>query len=305
MPFRVTDASTNANLRAQLATSRQRLAAAQERLVTGRRINRPSDDPAGAEAVLRLRTSRAEIAQFRRNGDAARDALLASDRSLDSYQLTLDRAGVLLSQGASTAGPGNTATAREALATEIESLSKRILGLANGRDGERYTFGGTRQSAPPFDPTTAAPAATPTTATTLQLEPGGAPVATGVTAETVFSDATGTVFQTLTAAAAALRGTGDPDADAAALAAAMDHLKALGGLASTARAQVGASLGLADEVGARLEETDLSYAETANRIEGADFAESALALTESERALEAILQSAGHMGKRTLLDILG
>jgi flagellar hook-associated protein 3 FlgL len=201
MPFRVTDASTKTRLLAQIATGQQRGIAAQERLASGKRINRPSDDPAGAGTVIRLRTTQAAIDQLHRNGQAATDALLTSDATVESFEQTLDRVRTLLLNGITE--PNSTAV-REALATEIDGIRDALLTTANMvTTGGQYIFGGTRQDVPPFDPVTAVPAATPTSQQLLRVELGAPPVTTGVTAEQLFSNTTGTIFATLTSAAAA------------------------------------------------------------------------------------------------------
>src|SRR5438552_15679656 len=148
MPFRVTDGVVNARLTAQIATATQRLSQAQEQIASGKRINRPSDDPTGSEVVLRLRTSQTVVDQFRRNAGAAKDTLSTADGTLDIYQQTLDRARTLLAQGASDS---TDATAKRTIAAEIDGLRQQMLALANSRHDELYLFGGTRQNVPPFD----------------------------------------------------------------------------------------------------------------------------------------------------------
>jgi flagellar hook-associated protein 3 FlgL len=301
MPFRVTDGVLSAKLTAQITASHQRIAAAQEQIATGKRINRPSDDPSGAEVVLRLRTSQAVVEQFRRNAGAAQDALLTADGALDVYQRTLDRARTLLSQGATDS---TTLAGKQAIAAEIDGIRERLLSLANTRYDEGYLFGGTRQSAPPFD-AAGTPAATPALPQLIQIDPDGSPVTTGVAAESVFTDAGGTVFEALTAAATALRGTGNPAADQAAVLAQIDRLTAFTDLGGVARTTIGASLGRVEAANERLNQSSLSLEEAAQRLEAADFAEAAVKLTESGRALDAIIQTAAQIGRRSLIDLIG
>ena len=301
MAFRVTDASSSARFAAQVATSRQRIATAQEQIASGKRINRPSDDPSGAGIVVRIRTSQAEIEKFERNAGLAQDTLLAGDGALESFELTLDRARSLLTQGASDS---TIATARQTIAVEIDSLRTQTLSLANRLYGDQYIFGGTRQETAPYD-SGGVPAATPTAQQAIQIDPDGTTVAVGVTAETVFANSDGTIFDTFTNAAAALRGTGDPVADRATLLASLDHLSALADQAQVARSQIGAGLRRIETVTGELQQRSLALAGTADRVEAADFVESATELTESQRAFEAILQTKAVTGRRSLIDLLG
>jgi flagellar hook-associated protein 3 FlgL len=301
MTFRVTDGSSNARLIAQITAGRQRIAAAQERISTGKRVNRPSDDPVAAGAVVRLRTSEAALAQFERNVGVAEETLLAGDNALNAYESILDRARALLTQG----GSDNTdAAGKKAIAAEIEHLRTQTLTIANQKIGDRYLFGGTRQDAPPYN-STGIPAATPTAQQLLQLDPDGLPAATGVTAETVFADATGTVFTELENAATALRGTGDPVADRTAILTSLDRLTVLAEQARSSRALIGNGLERVEYVSEQLTQRSLVLAQTAERVEEADFVEAALDLTSSQQALEAILQTRAVTNGRTLLDLLG
>lgn len=301
MPFRVTDSANTARFSSQVARGQQRVQAAQERLASNSRINRPSDDPDGAASVLRLRTAQAMIDVFKRNVGAAEDSLAATDAALDSYETILERARALLTQGAS--GTAN-AEARATVAAELDGLRERALALANTRHGDSYLFGGTRQDAPPFD-STGAPDPRPASARLVQFERGAAPVNVGVTAETVFADSSGTIFDALASASAALRGTGDPAADEAATSAAMERVSALGGVARVARTSVGVRLAQAESTRERLTNDFIALETVIQRTETVDMAEAAIALSEASRALEATLQTGSFLKRPTLIDIIG
>jgi flagellar hook-associated protein 3 FlgL len=301
MFYRITDAQSSARLSSQVAFNQQRLADAQERVATGKRINRPSDDPSGAGAVLRARAAQSIVDGFRRSVGTVKDFLTNADTTLESYQNTLDRVSALLTQGASDTTPQ---TGRDAIAAELQTLSRQILNVANTRVGDEYLFGGTRQTVAPFD-ASGAPAPGATAPQVVQIEPDAPPVAKSVTADAVFSDANGTIFQSLTAAINALRGTGDPTADTATIRAQLDRIKQFSDLANAARAQIGANLNQADAASARLDSDFLALEQTAQRYESADLAESAVELTSAQNALNATIQSAAHLNARTLIDLLG
>lgn len=285
----------------RINTQRARMSELQEQITSGRRINRASDDPRGTEAVLNLRTSQAELAQFDRVGNAVGQKLTAADNAIDSYQTVVDRIRVLVTQGLSDT---STQAAKNALATEIESLRGRVLTIANTENSGDYLFGGTRQTEAPFDPLTGTASAVPASARYAQVEPGAQAIATGVTAETIFSDATATIFEDLDAAVAALRGTGDPVVDRASLEAASVRLSVYADQANAARAIVGSNMNIVEMVRETLAMEDLTLDERATDIEGADFAEAALGLAAAERSLEATLQIAAR-GRRSLFDFLG
>lgn len=301
MTYRVTDSLGSAKTTARINGQRSLLSVYQERISSGKRINRPSDDPTGAEMVLKLRTSQAEIEQFKRSAAAVSFKLTAADEALNGYGNILDRVKTLVAQGLSGT---TTQTARNVLATEIESLRGRILSAANAKNGDEYLFGGTQQNQPPFDPTSATPAGTPSAPQYVQIEPGTNAIATGVTAETIFSDASSTIFNDLDAAVAALRGTGDPAADQATLENTMSRVQSYLDATALAHARIGANMNLTEIARERLNGDFLTLDERANDIEGADFAETALKLAEAQRALDATLQVAAN-SRRSLFDFLG
>lgn len=302
MPFRVTDATNNDRLLSQISTQRQRLAVAQEQIATGKRINRPSDDPYGAAAVIEIRTSQTTIDQFRRNATVADSKLSVSDGALDSYEQALDRTRSLLSHGVS----GFTSPdARKAVADEIDGLRQRILNIANLKSNGEYVFGGTRQDEPPFDPTTAIAAASPASPQLIQVELAAPPITVGVTAGLIFSTGDGTIFAALTAAATALRGTGDQVADQAAIDDSLRQLNDFVSQASVARTTIGKNLNAVEAATERHNTDYLSLETSAQGIETADFAKAATDLAEANRALEAVLETGAQAGRRSLLDFIG
>jgi flagellar hook-associated protein 3 FlgL len=300
MQFRVTNSSQTAVLAARIALSRQRLESAQEHISSGRRINRPSDDPFGAEAVLKFRTSQATTEQFQQNGAAIRDGLQSADAAMESYQQLLDRANVLLTQGASDSFG---TTARASIAQEIDGIRSQMITIANATSNDRFVFGGTRQNVAPFD-AAGNSAVTATTTQMVLIEPDAEPIAAGVLAETVFSNSGGTVFANLANAAAALRGTGDPVADKAAVLASMDRLVTFSNQSEIGRAQLGAIFNNVDGAASRLASQSLSFQGAANRFESADLAEAAVELTQASTALQATLQATAFAGKGSLMDLI-
>lgn len=302
MPFRVTDATMNSRLVDHIAEQRQRIAEAQERVESGKRINRPSDDPFGAAAVIDIRNSQSAITQFGRNARTVDNILSVGDSSLNAYEQALTRAQTLVTQGLS--GFSRTES-RQALATELDSLRQTVLNIANTRNGDQYVFGGTRQDVAPVDATTETLAAGPSSVQLVQIEPDAPPVATGVTANFVFGNIDGTVFQALKDSAVALRGTGDPVADEAALKTAMQKLKAFTDQAGIARTTIGKNMNAVEAATDRNDANSLLLESSAQDKESADFAKSAIDLAEANRSLEAILESESQTNRRTLLDLLG
>lgn len=301
MAFRVTDAASSARLTRQITTARQRVAVSQEHLASGKRLNRPSDDPVGADTVIRLRTTQAQLERFTNNAAGSKEKLQLGDDVLNQYQEVLDRAQALLTRAASDP---TVVEAREPMAIELDGITTRLQQLANTKSGDYFVFGGTRIAAPPFD-SNGVLNTTATAEVSVQVDPEGTLVATGVTAESFLTDATGSILDALKAASAAIRGTGNATADRTTLNGTLDRLQNFASLSNIARTKIGERLNHLEEVTERLSQANLSVEQTAQRIETIDIAEAAVNLTATNTALDAILQASSKFGRRSLLDFLG
>src|SRR5258708_4415569 len=135
MNIRITDSALAATNASRIGANRLRVDQAQEQVSSGKRINRPSDDPFGTGVVLKMRTSQANIEQFQQNAATVGDGLQTSDSALESYEQMLDRGRSLLTQGASDS---TTPAQKLSIATEMDSLRQSMLSIANGRGADRY-----------------------------------------------------------------------------------------------------------------------------------------------------------------------
>jgi flagellar hook-associated protein 3 FlgL len=296
--MRISSNTTKFDSLNRINAQQSRLNILQERLATGKKINRASDDPAGAEAVLNLRTSQTEIKQFERAAGAVSQKLVAGDDALNTYQNILDTVRTNLAKGLTDT---NSQVGRDSLAVELEAMKSRILSIANTKNGEEFVFGGTNQTAPPYD-SSATPSASSSVAQYVQIEPGANAIPTGVTAESVFADSTSDIFKDLDNAISALRGTGDA-ADKATLQTTMTRMSVYTNQAAVARATIGANMNIAEAAQDALGNSSLSLSDRINDIEGDDFASTALQYADAQKALDATLQVAAK-GSRSLFDYI-
>lgn len=118
-----------------------------QRLATGKRINKPSDDPLGMRDTLTLRSSIAQIQQFGRNIDNNRLYLNTADTALDSVGLGVSRA-LELAQG--TLGATSDAQTRAMAAIEVQSILDQTIQEANTQVKGNYIFGGTNLLNAPY-----------------------------------------------------------------------------------------------------------------------------------------------------------
>ncbi len=116
------------------------LADTQQSLASGKKINRPSDDPVGTSQLVRINEDLDKIDQFRRNNDLFTSALEEQEAVLTNITGSINRARVLTIQAGS--GLLNDAD-KQAIATEIEQIRNEVFDLMNTQnaDGD-YIFGG-------------------------------------------------------------------------------------------------------------------------------------------------------------------
>ena len=146
--MRISDRSFYDHNRASLAARRSDLAAAQSEASTGKRVQKPSDDPVAASIATKHRAKEQHLRANLKAIDAGRARVDIQDSVLGDAADRLRRAKELALQGANDIlGPDD----RQAIAIEIASIRESILGLANTQDGEGYVFAGFRSDAPAFD----------------------------------------------------------------------------------------------------------------------------------------------------------
>lgn len=135
------------NIRSQLSRGGLRLLTAQEQVSTGRQINRPSDDPAGAFRVLNLRQLTAANSQFERNIDSLDANLSVAENVLGQTQEVLYRTLELAIQAANASVDKSQ---RAMIATEVTQQLDEVKRLANTQLGARHLFAGYLSDRPPF-----------------------------------------------------------------------------------------------------------------------------------------------------------
>lgn len=118
-------------------------------VATGKRILRPSDDPAASARVLDLKESQARLAQYQRNADMAEARLNQEETALIGVENLLQRVRELAVQGNN--GTLNLEN-RRAIAAEIRQQMDSFLQLANSRDANgEYLFAGFQSHTKPFE----------------------------------------------------------------------------------------------------------------------------------------------------------
>lgn len=105
----------------------------QEKLTTGNRVNRPSDDPVATSQIHSLNKAVNTISQFEKNGDFAKSQLSLEETQISTAVDLTQRARELSIQ---MMNGTYTADDRQATAQEIDQIIKHLTGIMNSNNSE-------------------------------------------------------------------------------------------------------------------------------------------------------------------------
>jgi len=209
--FRITQRSIHERSLTNLSLNLETMARFQERLSSGRLINRPSDNPTGTVSAMQYRADIRRVEQFSRNAVDGSNWLGVADSTMQQVLTATGRIRELILR----ASNGSVDTdGRDAIAAEVDSLRQNIIDLANTKFLDRPIFAGTEQTNLAYDATgtylgDGAPPVDPEAGPEGRVERNVAPgvnVRVNLTGPEVFGDpAVGDLFATLTQLSTDLR----------------------------------------------------------------------------------------------------
>jgi flagellar hook-associated protein 3 FlgL len=276
----------------------------QEQLSSGKRINRPSDDPAAAAEAEKVRSRQARMDAEKRAVGYAQQQLSNADSTIGDATSLLQTARETLLRGANAT---NNTSDRFTLGANLSAIREQLLAVANRSDGTGgFVFGG--QGA------TSAPIAAD--GTTYNAQPGtvqvgqelSSPVSLDGRANfTASPTATGTesIFVQLDAAIAVFK---DPTATAASAAAIAQST--LGSVdrsidrLSVTRATVGERLNAIDTHLRDLEKGTIDNAARMSSLVDVDFAAAISSMAQNQTTVEAALKSYSTIARMSLFNFL-
>jgi flagellar hook-associated protein 3 FlgL len=150
--MRIATANTYDNALEQLYKRQSDLSQQQEKIGTGQRVNRPSDDPVAAAQAERVMTRLARIDVDQRALESQRAALATAESALGEATTLVQGSRDLV---ISALNAGYSPRDRATIANQIASLRDQLFALSNRTDGNGIAlFGGLGSSGAPFADTT-------------------------------------------------------------------------------------------------------------------------------------------------------
>ncbi|HHL39964.1 MAG TPA: flagellar hook-associated protein 3 [Deltaproteobacteria bacterium] len=147
--MRISSTSAYNTMIADILERQEAVFEANQRLSTGRRVNRPSDDPVNTPEILNSRSVIASLDQYERNIQSGLTYLSRAEKTLDSVKSVLTRIEeIAVSQATGTVD----AASRQNAATEVQQLLADLIGYGNTTDADGdYIFSGYLTDTPAFD----------------------------------------------------------------------------------------------------------------------------------------------------------
>jgi flagellar hook-associated protein 3 FlgL len=283
---------TNRSL-TSLQAGLDRLAQTQEKLSTGKNLNRPSDSPTDATTSMKIRVQLAETQQHVRNAQNGLGWLDVTDTTLSGMADNLRRVSELALQGANASITGSTSAA---LATEVAQIREGLLAQANTTYLDRPIFGGVTAGTQAFD---ASGAYVGADAPVQRSVADGVKVRIDVSGTTVVGPNGDNLFDDLAALESALR-LGDKAGIQAGIAAVTERQRAV----SDAQAAVGASYNRVDAAERKGQDALVTLSSALSEVEDTDLPKAMVDLQMHEVAYQAALASTARVMQPSLVDFL-
>lgn len=294
---RVTQGMMNAQLLRNLNTNLNRMNNESNQLSTGRKINKPSDDPVGLTFALRYRSELAANEQYQKNVDSALSWLEYTDTTLDQAGSVLQRARELAVNGANGTNPQE---ALDSIKSEMGQLYNQLVSIGNSQFNGKYVFNGQKTDIPPYSVDNATKDKTDNSA--IQYEIGaGVKLPINATGEQVFgkADSPDNAFQVLQDLMGALEKgeTGKVSELIGKIDQRMDSFLQI-------RSDIGAKTNRVELAQSRLKDININLQDLQSKVEDADFAEVITKLQVSENVYQASLSMGAKLITPTLVDFL-
>jgi len=148
MVMRVTSQTQQRNALNNIFRITENMFNAQKEITSGKKIQKPSDDPSGMRDTLALRTNIKQIKQFDRNINSNQLFLSRGESTLDSIGVSLTRAKEL---SMVELGGLSTSETRGYAKTELDNIISKVLQDANTKVKKMYIFSGTDVNTTPFE----------------------------------------------------------------------------------------------------------------------------------------------------------
>lgn len=285
---------------ADLYTSQNQEDITLQQLSTGKLINMPSDNPAGAAEMVQNQNQQAQTDQFLQNTSSVEGLLQTADSTLSTVVEAVNQAISLGTQGANGTNSGSN---MQAIAQQVEGIRNQVLQAANTSYQGNYIFAGTATNAAPFTLDSSSPDGVDyngnTDVNTVQIAEGNS-VQINLPGSQVFQNSGGDVFGALQQLITALQ-----SGDAAGAGAATTQLGTALNSLSQQRVFYGNVVDQLNSNQNYLQQEQVNLQSEANSVDGVNMAQAATNLTQAQTTQSAALAALAKVIPQNLLQYLG
>lgn len=290
MFMRVVNSMISSTILRNLNKNMDKLNKLQEQVSTTRRINRPSDDPAGIVDSLRLRTGLEEMDKYSTNAKDAQSWLEATDSALNDAVNMMHRVRELAVKASNSY---LTPTELEAVSKEINQIKNQMVQTGNSTYAGRSIFSGTMTQDLAYDSLGVYQG----NSGMIEYEIGaGVRLPINTTGEQAFGD----VFTTLDGLMTDITAGNISEISNTDLGKLDDVLNQMLGV----RADIGARINRTELVINRADELNVNMTDLLSKVEDADLAQVMMKLKVQENVYQASLQVGARIITPTLMDFL-
>jgi len=264
-----------------------------ERLSSGKKINKPSDDVYGMMNAMGYKVTLNEIDQYKKNIDNAESQLGLTETVMSSVGDILSRARELAVQGSTGT---QTPASRASIAQEIASLRDEALRLSQTQLRDRYMFSGYKTGTAPFDASFNYQGDTNEINVLIDRN---STIALNITGDEAFSSGSETYFETLDNLYNALTTN-----DQTSIQASVTLLDDANDQVANVRADVGARMNYIEKLKSTHEDRDTELKTLLSNTEDDDLAGTISELTKIQVSLESLRASGAKILSQSLMDFL-
>lgn len=269
----------------------------QNKLATGQKISKPSDDPVGIGYQMRYTTELARNDQYLANAKTGYGWLSQTDSVLQQAQDILQRLNTLTNQAANGT---ITPEVREQIRLEVLQLREQMVTVGNSTYDGRHIFNGQKTDVRPYSTANAANDTTDMGVYYLNVSPS-VQVAVSIPGEQVFgaAGANDNIFKLFDDIAQQLE-----DDDQAALSGSLDNIKTAIERISLNLAEAGARMNRFELIESRIADEKVSLTTLRSSVADVDMADAIVQLQLKQNVLQASLSVGARISQMSMLDYI-
>ncbi|MEK4262981.1 MULTISPECIES: flagellar hook-associated protein FlgL [Paenibacillus] len=301
MSVRVTQGMMSMQTLSNLNRNYSNMSKMENQISTGRKINKPSDDPVGVTYSLRYRAELASNEQYKSNTDSAVSWLDYTDTTMQQANDVMKRLKELTVLGSSETAPQS---ALDAVKLEVEQLKEQLGNIGNSQIRGKYIFNGQNYDQIPYQLS-----GTVTSFSQIDTDQGAVKYAVGDQSTFQVNTYGSEFFGSSTDSDNAFKiiddlitALGNSDYTNVAAQSSKIESRSLKMLASLS--EVGARTNRVELVQSRLDDRELNLTKLQSKTEDADIASLMIQATTAQTIYESALKSSAQILQPSLMDFM-